>query len=78
MPARIDPAKPPYSPEIQDTLARIMPPGIPPLTLFTTLVRDSRLFERFRRGAGPESANCSSWWISSPSATPWSTPSPVA
>jgi alkylhydroperoxidase family enzyme len=28
-----------------------MPPGVPPLVLFTTLARDSRLFERFRNAA---------------------------
>jgi hypothetical protein len=27
-----------------------MPPGVPPLVLFTTLARDARLFERFRGG----------------------------
>src|SRR5262249_32354806 len=35
-------------PEIQAAFDRIMPPGTPPLVLFTTLARDSRLFERFR------------------------------
>jgi alkylhydroperoxidase family enzyme len=28
-------------------LERMMPPGLPPLALFTTLARDQRLFERF-------------------------------
>src|SRR5580704_19249825 len=51
MSARIEPARPPYSAEIQAALERIMPPGVPPLTLFTTLARDPRLFERFRRAA---------------------------
>src|SRR5260221_675152 len=46
MSARIEPARPPYSPEIQAALDRIMPPGVPPLVLFTTLARDSRLYER--------------------------------
>src|ERR1700730_19314337 len=50
MSARIEPARPPYSPEIQTALDRIMPPGVPPLVLFTTLARDARLFERFRGG----------------------------
>src|ERR1700730_1285779 len=50
MSARIEPARPPYSPEIQAALDRIMPPGVPPLVLFTTLARDSRLYERFRNG----------------------------
>src|ERR1700677_3618663 len=51
MSARIEPARPPYSAEIQAPFERIMPPGVPALTLFTTLARDPRLFERFRRAA---------------------------
>lgn len=50
MTARIDAAKPPFSPEIQAAFDEIMPAGIPPLVLFTTLARDARLFERFRSG----------------------------
>lgn len=44
---RIDSAQPPYSPAIQTALDNIMPKGVAPLTLFTTLARDERLFERF-------------------------------
>jgi alkylhydroperoxidase family enzyme len=44
---RVAPAQPPFAPEIQARLERIMPKGVPPLTLFTTLARDGRLFERF-------------------------------
>jgi alkylhydroperoxidase family enzyme len=51
MSARIEPARPPFSPEIQAAFDRIMPPGIPPLVLFTTLARDGRLFERFRNAS---------------------------
>jgi alkylhydroperoxidase family enzyme len=47
MTARIDAAQPPFAPEIQTLLDRIMPPGQPPLVLFTTLARDARLFNRF-------------------------------
>lgn len=47
MSARISPADPPYAPRIQNRLENIMPPGVPPLNLFTTLARDERLFERF-------------------------------
>ena len=50
MSARIEPAQPPYSPEVQAAFDRIMPPGVPPLLLFTTLARDERLYERFRNG----------------------------
>ena len=48
--ARIAPAEPPFPPEIEERLRRIMPPGVPPLVLFTTLARDPRLFERFMAG----------------------------
>jgi alkylhydroperoxidase family enzyme len=51
MSPRIEPARPPFPAEIQDAFDRIMPPGVPPLTLFTTLARDARLFERFRNAA---------------------------
>ncbi len=51
MTARIAPGEPPFHPEIQERLDRLMPPGVPPLVLFTTLARDKRLFERFM-GAG--------------------------
>jgi alkylhydroperoxidase family enzyme len=48
--ARIAPATPPYGPTIQNALDRIMPPGMPPLALFTTLARDPRLFGKFFAG----------------------------
>jgi len=47
MAARIEPAKPPFPAPIQARLDRLMPAGMAPLTLFTTLARDGRLFERF-------------------------------
>jgi alkylhydroperoxidase family enzyme len=47
MAARIEPAKPPFPAPIQAQLDRLMPEGVAPLTLFTTLARDARLFERF-------------------------------
>lgn len=47
MTARIAPAQPPFPAEIQQRFDRIMPKGVPPLTLFTTLARDERLFARF-------------------------------
>jgi alkylhydroperoxidase family enzyme len=50
MPARIEPARPPFPPEIQASLDRLMPPGVPPLALFATLARDPRLFSRFMGG----------------------------
>ncbi len=51
MSARIPPLDPPYAPDLQAFLDRIMPPGIAPLVLFATLARDPRLFERFRGGS---------------------------
>ena len=51
MSARIAPVKPPFSEDIKAVFDRIMPPGTPPLALFTTLARDARLFERLRGGA---------------------------
>lgn len=50
MTARIAPAAPPFAPDIQRRLDAVMPPGVPPLTLFTTLARDQRLFSRFMDG----------------------------
>jgi alkylhydroperoxidase family enzyme len=47
MSARIAPAQPPFPAEIQAALDRIMPPGQPPLVLFTTLAREPRLFAKF-------------------------------
>lgn len=47
LPARIAPATPPFAPEVQAWLDRTMPAGQPPLVLFTTLARDTRLFVKF-------------------------------
>ena len=47
MSPRIEPAKSPYPEFAAKTFERLMPPGVPPLTLFTTLARDERLFSRF-------------------------------
>jgi hypothetical protein len=45
---RVEPVSPPYSPELQAVFDRIMPSGVPPLTLFTTLARTPRIYDRFR------------------------------
>ena len=50
MTARISPATRPYPQSIQQRLDKVMPPGLSPLILFTTLARDARLFERFMAG----------------------------
>jgi alkylhydroperoxidase family enzyme len=46
----VDPVPLPYPAELQAVLDRIMPPGVPPLTLFTTLARVPRIYDRFRAG----------------------------
>ena len=48
--ARIAAASPPFPPAVQAALDRTMPPGMPPLVLFTTLARDPRLFDKFFAG----------------------------
>ena len=48
--ARIAPAEPPFPADVQAWLDRTMPPGQPPLVLFTTLARDPRLFNKFFSG----------------------------
>src|SRR5262249_58598521 len=47
---RIAPAEPPYEPAIADALARIMPPGVPPLVLFRTMARSPRVFAKMFAG----------------------------
>lgn len=47
---RMAPAAAPFPEEVQRWLDRTMPPGVPPLRLFTTLARDPRLFQRFMGG----------------------------
>ncbi len=49
--SRVEPLPPPYPPELQTVLNAIMPPGIPPLVLFTTLARVPRIWDRFRAGS---------------------------
>jgi len=45
--SRIEPQKPPFSDLVQSAFDRLMPPGVPPLVLFTTLARSERAFSRF-------------------------------
>ena len=45
---RVEPVSQPYSPELQAVFDRIMPSGVAPLTLFTTLARVPRIYDRFR------------------------------
>ncbi len=48
---RVEPVPGPYSPELQRVFDAIMPPGVPPLVLFTTLARVPRVWDRFRAGS---------------------------
>src|SRR6266496_2292490 len=48
---RVEPVAPPFPAELQAVFDRIMPPGIPPLALFTTLARVPRIWERLRAGS---------------------------
>lgn len=50
MNARIDPAVQPYEKDMEETLSRLMPPGVEPLVLFRTLARNPRVFRRFMAG----------------------------
>ena len=49
--ARVEPVSAPYPPELQKVFDTIMPPGVPPLALFTTLARVPRIWDRFRAGS---------------------------
>jgi hypothetical protein len=49
--ARVEPVSTPYPPELQKVFDAIMPPGVPPLALFTTLARVPRIWDRFRAGS---------------------------
>ena len=47
---RIQPTEPPYSAAVTAALARVMPPGVPPLTLFRALAVNERVFLRVMAG----------------------------
>lgn len=57
--ARIAPAEAPFPAEIQAWFDKLMPPGVPPLALFTTLARDQRLFQKFMGGGLLDRGNLS-------------------
>ncbi|ABS64014.1 Carboxymuconolactone decarboxylase [Parvibaculum lavamentivorans DS-1] len=50
MSARIEPAARPYDKDMEETLEKLMPPGVEPLVLFRTLARNPRVFRRFMAG----------------------------
>jgi alkylhydroperoxidase family enzyme len=47
---RLAPAQPPFGPELDDALAKLMPPGVEPLKLFRTLAHNPRVLSRFLAG----------------------------
>jgi alkylhydroperoxidase family enzyme len=50
MTARISPLSAPYPPGVTEDFARLMPPGLEPLSLFRTLAHNPRVLGRIRRG----------------------------
>lgn len=48
---RIAPHPSPYPAEIQEHFDKVMPPGVPPLVLFTTLATSDRAWRKFRAGS---------------------------
>lgn len=50
MTARIAPAPRPYEKDMEETLEKLMPPGVEPLSLFRTLACNPRVFRRFMAG----------------------------
>ena len=47
---RLPPIEPPYEPTVAEDLAKLMPPGVPPLQLFRTLAHNPRVLRRVRKG----------------------------
>jgi 4-carboxymuconolactone decarboxylase len=45
---RLAPLDPPYAPELERTLERMMPPGVPPLKLFRTIAHNPQLLDKLR------------------------------
>ena len=50
MTTRIEPAVPPYAPDVAADFAALMPPGMEPIGLFRTLAKNPRVLTRMRRG----------------------------
>ncbi|MDX2165597.1 MAG: carboxymuconolactone decarboxylase family protein [Deltaproteobacteria bacterium] len=48
---RIAPLAPPYDAPVADTLAAMMPPGVPPIALFRTLAHNPRILDKVRAGS---------------------------
>ncbi len=52
--ARIEPLTAPYPPAVEDRLTRMMPPGVPPIALFRTFVRNLPMTEAMSGWGGYE------------------------
>jgi 4-carboxymuconolactone decarboxylase len=50
MKARILPLESPYDAELGDELAKMMPPGVPPINLFKTFAHNPRIMRKFQGG----------------------------
>lgn len=50
MKARIEPMEPPYSAELEEDFAAIMPPGVGPLAIFRTVGHNPRVLRKMRLG----------------------------
>jgi len=48
--ARIAPLEPPYAPDVEEHLRKLMPPGMEPLALFRVMAHNPRVLGRMRRG----------------------------
>jgi alkylhydroperoxidase family enzyme len=53
-PPRIAPLEPPYDPEIDSQLRQMMPPGVPPIALFRTFVRNLPMTQAMSSWGGYE------------------------
>ena|SRR5688572_3294413 len=47
---RLAPLEPPYAADVAETLAAMMPPGMPPLRLFRTIAHNPRVLAKIRAG----------------------------
>jgi alkylhydroperoxidase family enzyme len=52
--SRIEPMQPPYPPPVAERLAAMMPPGVPPILLFRTFVRNLPMAEALSGWGGYE------------------------
>ena len=51
MEERMNPLSEPYEAEVELELAKLMPPGVPPLRLFRVIAHNPRVLRRMRRGS---------------------------